>query len=118
MLQLLLHAWGDYITQNDWMARNKVKNTLKGWTACLLHCSIYSLPFLFIASKEAVLIIFATHFLMDKFRLSKYIIMLKNWNFTKTGFPKEMPEYYSSWITIIVDNTIHLSINYLAIRYL
>ena len=119
MLQLLLHAWGDYITQNDWMATNKVKFTLKGWIACFLHALIYSLPFLFIASKEAAFIIFITHFAIDKFRLAIYLVKLKNWCFASpTGFPAEVPAFLTVWLIIIIDNIIHITINYFSILYL
>ena len=66
MEQFLLHLFGDYIVQNDNIALNKKKNTLKGWLYCTFHCATYSLPFLLIASWWAVLGIFLSHFLLDK----------------------------------------------------
>lgn len=118
MIQLLFHAWGDYITQNDWMATNKINNNLKGWLAAFIHVTIYSLPFLLIGSYTAVFVIWITHFFIDKFRLAKYLIQLKNWTFTKTGFPEGTPAFLTVWILIIVDNILHITINYLSLKYL
>ena len=109
---------GDYITQNDWMANTKTKNTKMGYLACVIHSLLYSIPFLFIGSWKAVLVILITHFLIDKYRLAKYVVQLKNWSFTPTGFPESTPAFISVWILFIVDNIIHVSINYLALTYI
>lgn len=119
MIQLFLHMIGDYITQNHWLANTKVKNSLIGYLACFIHVLLYSLPFLAIGSFQAVGVIFITHYLIDKFRLAKYIVMVKNWTFdTPTGFPKGAPDYIAVWILFIVDNILHVIINYLALKYL
>jgi len=118
MIQLLLHAWGDYITQNDWMASNKKDNTLKGWLAVFIHATLYSLPFLIIGSYNAVFVIWITHLLIDKFSLGTNLVQLKNWNFSSLGFPKERPIFLTVWILIIVDNILHITINYLALYFL
>lgn len=36
----------------------------------------------------------------------------------KTGYPPDRPDWLVVWLTIIADNTLHLTINYLALRYL
>ncbi len=118
MLQLLFHLWGDYITQNHWMANKKVLFTNEGWLACLTHCTLYSIPFAFIASPAAFSVIFLTHFFIDKFRLAKYVNQLKNWSFTPTGFPEGTPPFLAVWLMFIVDNILHVTINYAAILYL
>ena len=56
MLQFFLHMIGDYVTQNDWMATAKTKNSKEGYLACLIHSVLYSLPFLIIGSWKAVLV--------------------------------------------------------------
>ncbi len=109
MIQLIFHLIGDYITQNQWLAANKVKFTNDGWWACVIHCCLYAAPFFFIASFSAWLVIIITHFWIDKLRLAKYWLNLVNWDF-KATFP--------FWLIIIVDNTFHLLINYLSITYL
>jgi len=119
MIELILHLWGDYIIQNNWMATNKTKYTLEGWIACLVHCITYTLPFLLLTSSwKALLIIFITHFFIDKFRLAIYLTKLKNWSFTPTGFPIETPAYITFWLVIIIDNILHITINYLTLLYL
>jgi hypothetical protein len=117
--QILLHFIGDFVLQNNWMANNKHNNhTKKGYYSCLVHCLIYSLPFLFITSYMAVLGIFISHFLIDKYYLAKFVMRLKNWCFTGIGFPDDTPEYISTWLVIILDNIMHIIINYLLIFYL
>jgi hypothetical protein len=115
MVQLLLHLWGDYIFQNDWMATNKVKNNLIGYLSCLIHCVLYSLPFLLICNVSQIGIIFITHFVIDKYRLAKYLCRLKNIHFKGNGFPDSTPIWLSTWVTIIVDNVLHVTINYLVL---
>ena len=101
------------------MASTKTKNSKEGYLACLIHSVLYSFPFLIIGSWKAVLVIFITHFLMDKYRLAKYVVQLKNWCFTtQTGFPSDTPSFIAVWILIIVDNIIHVSTNFLALYYL
>lgn len=113
MEQLLAHLCGDYILQNHWMAINKTKKTL----VCLIHCCLYTLPFLFLTlSFKVLFIIFSTHFFIDRLRLATYLIRFKNYCFTPNGFPKQTPAYLSVWITILVDNTLHLTINYLSLN--
>ena len=118
MIQLLLHLFGDFITQNNWMAANKAKMTKEGWLACLVHCIFYSIPFIIIAGPVALFTIFSTHFLIDKFRLARHVCRLKNWCFTETGYAEGTPGWLSTILTMIVDNMIHITINYLALKYL
>ena len=74
MTPLILHLVGDYLLQSDWMAQNKTKST---WAA-VCHATTYALPFAFIASVNAWLVIWFTHLLIDRFRLSRYVVWLKN----------------------------------------
>lgn len=113
MVQLLLHLWGDYITQNAWMATTKVKNTLEGYIACVIHCLIYTFPFIVFLnlSPLAVSVIFGTHFILDKWRVAKWFIQLKDG-------ATEQPPYIAFWLLVITDNIFHITINYLSIRYL
>lgn len=117
-MQLFLHMIGDYVSQNHWIAMNKVKNSIIGYLACLIHSVLYSMPFLLIGGIRAVFVIGFTHFIIDKYRLAKYLVQLKNWSFTPSGFPEGTPAFISVWILFIVDNLIHITINYLAIKYL
>ncbi len=74
--QLVAHAIGDYILQSDWMASEKTKKTL----AALAHVATYTLPFLFLTlSWKALLFIAGTHFIIDRWRLARYVCWIKNW---------------------------------------
>ena len=144
MEQLLLHLIGDYVTQSDWMANNKTKSHLP----CLIHATFYSLPFLLLTySPLALLTIWSTHFFIDRYRVARYVVWTKNliiaprdrkrivfvgevshewfmnerylWeNCKTTGYPSETPAWLAFWLMIIADNTMHLTINYLSLRFL
>ncbi len=124
MEQLLLHLIGDYVTQTDWMARTKVRATF----AALCHAAVYSLPFLLLRpSPTAFAMIAVSHFLIDRFRLARYLAFAKNkatdWHLKwadcrATGFPADVPVANAFWLMIVIDNTLHLSINYASLRWL
>ena len=123
MEQLILHLIGDFVTQSDWMARNKNKH----WWPALCHVVTYSIPFFLIGSAAAVGVIFATHLVIDRFRLVRYLIWAKNlvgprhhpWReCSETGFHKSTPEWLAIWLMIVVDGTLHLACNYCALRWL
>jgi hypothetical protein len=128
MEQLLAHLWGDYILQSQWMADNKGKSH---WAA-FVHAWLYTSGFwLLTQSWAAIFVIFATHFLIDRYRLARFVVYAKNllppdeenprrpWSdCNATGYPNTMPSFLSVWLLIAADNTLHLTINYLAIRYL
>lgn len=138
MEQLILHLFGDYILQTDWMATEKVKRNF----AALVHAVVYSLPFLLLQpSLAAFMVILWTHFFIDRFRLARYVVFAKNWitgwehvdtgyhdgywrnKFDKSaletgGYHNSMPPFMWVWLLIITDNTLHLACNYLALRYL
>lgn len=73
--QLALHGLGDYILQSDWMATTKTKKSI----AALAHVVTYTLPFLFLTRSPAALaVILGTHFLIDRWRLARYVVWAKN----------------------------------------
>jgi len=124
MIQLILHLVGDYITQTDWMAKNKTKNSFAAGS----HAMIYSLPFLMLnPSLAAFLVILITHFFIDRFRLARFVVFAKNkvtnpslkWeDCSGTGYHKDDPAWLSVWLLIAADNTLHLAINYAALKFL
>lgn len=124
MEQLILHLVGDYITQTDWMANEKTKRSF----VAVIHALVYSLPFLLLSpSLAAFLVIAISHALIDRFRLARYVIYVKNlitdpglkWSdCSGTGYHSDRPAWLSVWLMIIADNTMHLAINYLALRFL
>ena len=122
--QLVAHIVGDFVLQSDWMANNKSAKTL----AALAHVACYLLPFLLLTTHPASLaVIGGTHFIIDRFRLARYVVWLRNlpwpgslpWAECRaTGFAPGLPPYMSSWLLIIVDNAIHIVINAAAIKYI
>ena len=127
MEQLLLHLVGDYITQTDKMATHKTVS----WDWAISHAAVYSIPFILLTqSPLALAVIFGTHAVIDRFRLARYVVWLKNkatsgsnpnmlWeNCKATGYPSETPVWLAVWLLIIADNTIHLVLNWAAIRWL
>lgn len=134
--QLVCHAIGDYILQSDWMATEKTKRSV----AALVHVVTYGLPFLFLRpSVAAMAVIVGTHFVIDRWRLARYVVWAKNfigpwkvdeasgfhlptnpsWNeCTATGYPPDRPAWLAVWLLIIADNLCHVVINGLALKYL
>lgn len=133
MEQLLLHLFGDFIVQNDHVALNKKKNTLKGWLYCTWHCITYALPFILITNWYAVIGIALTHFIIDKTNIVAYFLAFRNnvkytqcvcngkrfWKYdiSNFGFLPERPFAITIWLLIFTDNTLHLMCNYLLIYY-
>jgi hypothetical protein len=124
MEQLLAHLVGDYILQTSHMAENKVRSM----PVAVLHALVYTLPFtLLTSSLPALAVIAGTHAVIDRYRLAHYVAMAKNiagdpvhWReyLTYTGFSDNTPIWMSVWLVIITDNTMHLIVNYFAIKYL
>jgi len=122
--QIIAHFVGDYILQSDWMVREKTRR----WLAALIHVIFYTLPFLFLTTNPVTLAIIAgTHMVIDRYRLARHLIWIKNypWPGSKpwveckeTGFDDNVPKYLSAWLLIIVDNTVHILINGAAISYI
>ena len=124
MIQLILHLIGDYITQTDWMAKNKTKSNV----AAASHAIVYSLPFLLLQpSLAAFSVILGTHYLIDRYRLARFVVYAKNWttnpslkweDANATGYHKDDPPWLAVWLLIAADNTLHLAINWGALTYL
>jgi hypothetical protein len=151
--QLVAHLVGEYLAQSHWMATEKTKRTL----AAAVHSVAYFLPFWFLhPSKAAIAVIVGTHFLIDRYRLARFVVFAKNFlapretviqtripnadelqgenghvtqlqirrNWPKwedaqaTGYPSDVPPWLSFWLLIIADNTLHIVINGLTLRYL
>ncbi len=124
--QLVAHLVGDYVLQSDWMANAKTKQSL----AAAVHALSYALPFLFLGpSVLALVVIIATHFAIDRFRLARFVVFAKNffaprnewptWSeCSGTGYPNSRPPFLSVWLLIIADNVLHVLINAVALRYL
>ena len=113
---LIAHLWGDYILQTEWMARRKTQ----AWLPAIAHAVVYGLPFLFLThSWFALVVIVGTHAVIDHYQLARCVIWLKghfgpheyrvSWDYVRTEW---------TWLMIVVDNTMHITINTLAIVWL
>lgn len=125
---VLLHFIGDYITQSHWMALEKTKR----WFPAIMHGVIYTLPFLFLTTSIlAMLVIGGTHIVIDHYRLARHFIWLKNrvlspfavmtsWEEARAhnGFDTATPLWLSTVLMIVVDNILHVCINFGALLYL
>lgn len=127
MLPLIAHLFGDYVFQNSWMATQKTRRSVP----CIVHVFCYAACFALLLrpSLAALALIAGTHFLIDRFRLARYIIWAveqaapssyrSSWErCATTGYAPDTPAWLSTWLLIIVDNTLHLAINYVALTYL
>lgn len=131
--QIVCHLIGDYVIQSDWMAAEKTK---KLWVA-FVHAMSYSVPFWFLIDWDKyssggvcwpIVAIVFTHAIIDRWRLARYLCWMKNFLQPKmnhlwsecstTGYHKDRPVWMAVWLMIITDNTIHVLINAVAIRYL
>jgi len=113
--QLLAHLVGDYVLQSKWMAVNKSKRSLPA----LIHVLCYTIPFLFLTNNILALAIIAgTHFVIDRFQLAYYVCKLRDMIEPRTEPCTETtPIWLHFWLTVIVDNTLHLVINAAALTY-
>jgi hypothetical protein len=110
--QLLAHAVGDYVLQSDWMANQKTTRSL----AALAHVLTYMLPFLLLTQNPLTLaVIGGTHFFIDRFRMARYVIWIRNypWPGSKPWADCRKPDSRtvsptSAWLLIIVDNIMHV----------
>lgn len=123
---VLCHLIGDYVLQTHWMAVEKTKR----WWPAVVHALTYGIPFAFVVpSVWAWLVIVGTHAVIDRYRLARHVVWLKNqlaprayrypWRASKaTGYSPDLPPWLATWLMIITDNVIHVAINAAALTWL
>ena len=141
---IVAHLVGDYCLQSDWMALEKTKRS----GAALAHAATYTLPFMLLLPPAhggmGLAFIFISHFVIDRWRLARYVCWLKNflspphtygptdlfghrdetkwrhpWSVcSTTGYHKDRPPWLATWLLFIADNTLHLICNGIALSYL
>lgn len=123
---LLAHLVGDYLLQSHWMAQHKTSR----WWPAVAHALTYTLPYLLVTrSPVALATIATTHAVIDRYRLARHLVWLKNqlaprharapWHESSaTGYPADTPPWLAVWLMIIADNTLHLLINTAAVVWL
>jgi hypothetical protein len=120
---LLAHLVGDYLLQTHHQAVEKVNR----WGPALAHAATYTLAYAFVTqSWLALLVIGGTHAVIDRYRLAKHVVWLKNQcapkayrpGHTATGYPEDTPPWLAVWLLIAADNVLHLLINTAAVAWL
>lgn len=126
LVGVILHFVGDYVLQSHWMATEKTKRHLPA----VLHGLAYGLPFLILThSPLALLLIAGTHIVIDRYRLARHLVWVKNlasprgfnppWSACRTtGYPPETPMWLAVGLMIAADNTVHILINTAALYWL
>lgn len=72
---ILAHLVGDYLIQSHWMATEKVNR----WWPAIAHGLSYTLPYALVTQSPVALVVIAgTHILIDRYRLAKHVVWLKN----------------------------------------
>jgi hypothetical protein len=143
-IQLVCHAWGDYVLQNHWMANEKTCS----WPPAAIHALLYTVPFLIMFGwhPAALGVICGTHAVIDRYRLAN--LWVRFWGTGCEGWVAQKlreartkpvalevasildkgemgpqpvadaPAWLGVWLMIIVDNVFHVTINALALAYL
>jgi hypothetical protein len=122
---LLGHLVGDYFLQNNWMAMNKSKHKGLGWFTCFIHCIIYTIAvctFMLNFSPVWILIVFLSHFIIDKFGIpDKYLKLIKGRSLEVFLQEEENKIYtphiglragFNTFVYIMVDNGMHIILMY------
>lgn len=113
---LIAHLWGDYILQSDWMAFEKEG----AWLPAIVHGLIHGLLFLILTrSPVALVVIVGTHIVIDHYRLARRVYWLKS----RLGPPSYRVPWRDvraewTWLMIVIDNTMHITINSAALLWL
>ena len=119
------HIIGDYFLQNRLMSTTKNKDDFKGYVACTIHCLIYTLSICIFTgawNPLFILLVFGSHFVIDKFSLAdvwlklirgrsiKYYLEDDNIDITEKHLI--MRGSFTGIVYVVVDNTMHLLIMY------
>ncbi len=119
MTELIAHLLGDYCLQSHSMASRKTSS----WRWAIIHALFYGLPFLALVDNAAQwAVIVSTHAVIDRYRIASYWVRF--WGIGCQGAIwrdpnyREPPPFLAVWLLILVDNTMHLLINHMALRHL
>jgi len=92
------HLIGDYLIQNDWMAKGKKTSSF----ICFVHTVTYLFPFLFCSLEWwQIMAIGAQHFAQDRTGVIVWMLNATG----KGGFAKPP---MAPWSIIVTDNVIHI----------
>lgn len=122
---LLGHLVGDYLPQGKTMALKKSEKSFVGFFWCTLHVAIYSLSvclFLWTASPLIFLLVFSTHWPIDRWSLASYWLkLIKGRDFQSAYLSKdkyrEFDISFTAIVYTVVDNTFHLITLWLIVKF-
>lgn len=115
MLIFLAHGLGDFPLQSHLMAIEKTTS----WRWALLHAAVYTLPFLALTREPGPLVVICiSHAIIDHDGLARRWCRLYGvghpglwWRIFRRGQAfVEPPAHIRDWLTIIVDQLMHLAI--------
>lgn len=108
---------GDYVLgQNDYLAGAKIQRTREGVRAAAIHAAAYTACFVPLTRNPLRLaVIGLTHGLLDHYRPLAYFISWKDRVFSPQAWPYTRTHEVPFWMVILVDNTMHLALNELAL---
>ena len=121
--RFLAHTVGDYVAQSNWLAQTKTASKM----SAAIHASTYAACFLPLTrSPWRLAVIGGTHFVIDHWRLARYVVWAKNQAAPKAyryplaeagpfGYGPDTPDWLAGWLLFIADNAMHLAINELAL---
>lgn len=126
----LAHLFGDYVVQNDHMARNKTRTDAApdGAGAAAAHAITYAACYLPLTrDPRALAVIGGTHYVIDRWRLAKRLVWARNqiapapsrYAYAEAGpfgNPPGSPDWLAGWLLFLADNACHLAINEWALR--
>ena len=61
LLIIMCHMFGDYVLQNDFVAKTKGEN----WYHLIVHSVLYSIPFLIFGLSYRLIILIISHIIID-----------------------------------------------------
>lgn len=88
----MCHLVGDYVLQNDFIARTKGENAYH----MFIHCMLYCLPFVFFVPMWQVIIIYVAHVFTDSAKATFNIL----------SYDKDQMIHYLVLFIILIINTI------------
>lgn len=122
---LLGHLFGDYLLQTKKMALGKSQPGWNGLGWCWFHCLVYTAVvclFWWTANPWVVLIVFLSHYPIDRWSLAgRWLKLIGSRDFIAAHYSndqyKDLDVAFSCLVYAVADNTFHLALLYLAIRF-
>lgn len=92
LIYTMCHLVGDYVLQNDFIAKTKGTNTYH----MFVHCMLYCLPFVFFLPTWQIIIIYVVHVFTDSAKAT----------FNKISYTQDQIIHYLTLVIILLINII------------